>query len=452
LTTAGRHAATVVTLAVALAAPATAHAFDIWRSMDGMTGVELTTSLKIFSFGITDTLDGPEGLEELWPIPEVGGGTLGRLRLRLVADMHPRVRAIIHYEHRPRILSSGRLLSSVSSALQGDEVVPFRLTPMVWEIAASEPVPSPADGFLGAESPTFVWEHEIDRALFVFSLPVVDITVGRQAVGWGLGRFWAPLDLFAPMSPTDLDREERRGIDAARLTLNLTATSFFEVVLVGGYELDDDGDREVTWDASALAWMLRVEAWGVDFLLSAGKVGTDQVIGAGVSGQLFGVTLRGEVTGTEDELGDRYARATAGLEFGTPFNLTGIVEYHYNGFGVRGADDYLDRAMELASRMATGQVSGLGQHYAGLALAWQPGAWGMVSLIYIQNLTDGSLTIGPALEYVISDEVRLSATALIPIGESPSWTTDDDGMPALEARSEMGMASQMYVIQLRASI
>ena len=26
-------------------------------------------------------------------------------------------------------------------------------------------------------------------ALFVFSLPVADITIGRQAVGWGLGRY-----------------------------------------------------------------------------------------------------------------------------------------------------------------------------------------------------------------------------------------------------------------------
>jgi hypothetical protein len=438
-------------LLVVLLLPLRAEALDLWRSDDGMRGLELTPSLKLFFFGVGGTLDGPEGYDELWPIPEVGGGTLGRVRLRLVGDITPRIRAFVHYEHRPRVLSSGWLLSSVSSSLQGDEEIPFRLHPMVWELAASDAPAGAAEDLFGPESSTFVWEHELDRLAMSFSLPVVDITVGRQAVGWGLGRLWAPLDLFAPMSPTDLDREERRGVDALRLTLNLTASSYFEVVAVGGSEVDDDGEREVTWGASALAWLLRVERWGVDFLLTAGKVGRDRVIGAGLSGQLFGVTLRGEVTGTEDEEGDRWTRATVGVEFGTPFNLTGIVEYHYNGFGTLEPESYLGRAARFASRLSTGQLSGLGQHYAGVTLAWQPGAWGGLTLIYVQNLTDGSLMLGPAVEYVLSDEVRLTAVALIPIGARPRWLTEGP-IPEMEAQSEYGLGAQMYVLQIRASI
>ena len=442
----------ICSLAVAVGWPRPAEAIDLWQSDDGLRGIELTPSLKLFTFGIAVTPDGPEGFEELWPIPDVGGGALGRLRLRLVSDLHPRVRSVIHYEHRPQIFSSGRLMSSASAALQGDEDVPFRLTPLQWEIASSDPVASPVDDFLGPAASTFTWVHEIDRLLFAFSLPALDITVGRQAVSWGFGRFWAPMDYFAPMSPTDLDREERRGIDALRLTLSLGPTSFFEVMVVGGAERDEEGDLEVTWDASALAWLLRVEAWGVDFLLSAGKLGRDRVIGAGVSGQVGGVTLRGEATATEDEDHDRYVRATAGVEFGTAFNLTGIVEYHYNGFGTLDPERYLTRATRFASRMATGQLAGLGQHYLGVTLAWQPSYWGALSLIYIQNLTDGSLTLGPAISYAISDEVRLQFVALIPIGARPDWETNDLGIPEMVPESEMGLGAQMYVLQVSASI
>jgi hypothetical protein len=434
-----------------LAAPSPASALDIWRSDDGSRGVELTPSLKLFFFGIAGTLAPPEGFEDLWPIPEVGGGTLGRLRLRLVSDLTSRIRLVVHYEHRPRVLSSGRLLGSVSPALQGDEEIPYRLHPLVWRIAESEAPASPADDLLGAESPTFVWEHEIDRAAMSFSLPLVDVTVGRQAIGWGLGRLWAPLDLFAPMSPTDLDREERRGVDALRLTLSLSQSSYVEVVAVGGAETDEEGRSEVSWDASALAWLARVEAWGVDFLLAAGKLGRDRVIGAGVSGQLFGVTLRGEVTGTEDESGELYGRATAGVEFGTPVNISGSVEYHWSGFGALEPADYLARAERFASRISSGQLAGLGQHYLGVTLAWQPGAWGGVTLAYVQNLTDGSLVLSPAVEYVLSDEVRIGAVALIPIGAAPAWRTEA-GLPVLEPRSEFGLGAQMYVVQVRASI
>lgn len=441
-------------LAAALlaAAPGPALGLDLWRTDDGLRGLELTPSLKVFAFGLAGTLDGPDGLDELWPVPEVGGGSLLRLRLRLVGDLHPRVRSLVHYEQRLRVLSSGRLLSSVSSALQGDELVPFRLHPLEWRIAASRPVPSPADPFLGEESPSFVWEHELDRLAFVFSLPGVDLTLGRQAVGWGLGRFFAPLDLFAPMSPTDLDREERRGVDAARLTLALSPTAFLEVVAVSGAERDEAGEPEVTWRASALAWLVRAEVRGVDLMLAAGKLGPDRVAGAAVSGQLLGVTLRAEATLTVLESGERFARATAGLELGTSFDLTAVVEYHYNGLSVLDPADYLSLATRHASRLASGQMTGLGPHHLAAALAWQPGPWGGLSLVYVQNLTDGSLVLGPSVDYVLSDEVRLSAVALVPVGARPSWTTGPDGLPALEPRSEHGLGAQMYVLQLRAAI
>ena len=416
-----------------------------------MRGVELTPSLKVFLFGVAGTLDGPPGFEQIWPVPEVGGGALTRLRLRLLADLTPRLRAGVHYEHRPRVLSSGRILGSVSSALQGDEEVPFRLHPMVWPIAQSTAPPSEADALLGAESPTFVWEHELDRFFLALTLPGVEVTAGRQAVGWGLGRFFAPLDLFAPMSATDLDREERRGVDALRLTFELGPTSLLELVAVGGAELDPEGESRVGWDASALAWMLRVGVWGVDLMATAGKLGRDRVLGLGVSGQVRGVTLRGEVTGTEDETGERYARATVGFELGTSFNLTAVVEYHYNGFGTLDPADYLERASRFASRLASGGLSGLGQHYLGAAVAWQPGAWGGLSLIYLQNLTDGGLLLGPTVEYVLSDAVRISAVALVPIGRRPRWDLDGP-VPTLVPRSEHGLGAQMYVLQLRAAI
>ena len=289
-------------LSAVLAGPRPARAFEIWQSDDGFRLIELSPSLKLFFFGARGFLDAPAGYEELWPLPEVGGGTLMRLRLRFSADITSRIRFVVHYEHRPRVMTDGRMLSAASSSLQGDETVPLRLYPMVWDIARSDRESSELDPFLGRADSTFLWEHELDWLFFSFAIPGgVDLVVGRQAVGWGVGRLWSPLDVFSPLTATDLDRDERRGIDAAKLTFRLGPTSMLEVVLAGGTEPDAEGDDEVSWDASSLAWMVRTNRWGIDWIAMAGKVGPDRVFGGAIVGQVRGVVLRGAATGVSYE-------------------------------------------------------------------------------------------------------------------------------------------------------
>jgi hypothetical protein len=439
-------------MAVVLALPDRAWgAIELWQSDDGLRVVEIAPSLKLFMFGATGFMEAPEGMSADWPLPSVGGGTLGRLRLRFLADLTSRIRFGVHYEHRPRVLSNGFLLSAASDSLQGDETVPLRITPLQWEIAAAETQDSPVAELLGGGAPTFVWEHEIDRLFLVFSLPRADITVGRQAVGWGMGRLWSPLDVFAPLTATDLDREERRGIDAIRLTLPFSPTSFMEVVVAAGHHVDDEGEEQIRWRDSAAAWLLRGLHWGIEWMVMAGKVGADVVYGGGLMGQILGVALRGEVTRTTDENRESAVRATAGIEFGTSINLSGIIEYHYNGFGTLDTDDYLSVATEQASRLSRGMVSGLGQHYAGLTLMYQPLPNFSASFVYLQNCQDGSLMLGPAIDYVITDEVRLALAAFVPIGRSVRWDTSS-GIPQPDIRSEYGASPQLYVLQLRINL
>jgi hypothetical protein len=448
----------VVALTIACGPARASAAIVFWTSEDGMRTVELSPSLKLFVFGSTGFLEAPPGWAELapafgeWPFPEVGGGALGRLRLRFLADIGPRVRFVAHYEHRPRILSNGRLLSAAAGSLQGEETVPHRIHPLLWEIAGSGAEPSALDELYGEAAETFVWEHEIDRLFLSFALPGVDLVVGRQAVGWGMGRLWSPLDVFAPLTATDLDREERRGIDAIKLTLPFSQTAFLEVVLAAGQRAGGEGDdAEVAWSASSLAWLIRWNLWGLDWMLLAGKVGPSRVVGGGLAGQIRGVGVRGEVTSTSDGDDEAQTRATLGIEFGTSINLVGVIEYHYNGFGVLHTGEYLAAAAELASRLSRGQVSGLGRHYAGVTLAYQPITELAISLVYIQNLQDGSLVLGPAIEYGVSDEVRISLSGFIPIGRDPEWRTNGS-MPELRPHSEFGLSPQLYVLQVRVSI
>lgn len=59
---------------------------------------------------------------------------------------------------------------------------------------------------IGYELDRLSWEHRFDN---------MSLTVGRQPIDWGSGRFWQPLNIFGAFAPTDLDTDFKPGIDAA---------------------------------------------------------------------------------------------------------------------------------------------------------------------------------------------------------------------------------------------
>lgn len=59
--------------------------------------------------------------------------------------------------------------------------------------------------------------YEIDRAVYRRRFEALTVGLGRQAVDWGSGRLWQPLNLFGAFAPTDLDTDYKPGIDALSL-------------------------------------------------------------------------------------------------------------------------------------------------------------------------------------------------------------------------------------------
>jgi hypothetical protein len=55
--------------------------------------------------------------------------------------------------------------------------------------------------------------YELDRLYYRRNYKEYTLSVGRQAIDWGSGRFWQPLNVFGSFSPTDLDTDYKPGID-----------------------------------------------------------------------------------------------------------------------------------------------------------------------------------------------------------------------------------------------
>ncbi len=59
-----------------------------------------------------------------------------------------------------------------------------------------------------------VFDYDLDRLFYQYQKENHSLTVGRQAIDWGVGRFWQPLNVFGAFSPVDIDTDYKPGIDA----------------------------------------------------------------------------------------------------------------------------------------------------------------------------------------------------------------------------------------------
>lgn len=275
--------------------------------------------------------------------------------------------------------------------------------------------------------------HDVDRLALTLYFDAADVTVGRQAITWGLSSLFPVADLWSRFSPFELDTEEKPGIDAVRV---LTYPG-------GGLELDAVlADRGSAEELSAGVRATATFASG-DLWLGGGKFWRQAMALAGGSWLLDEVKLRAEavvpweledVDGDGDDGLDR-PRITIGADWiRGEWLLTG--ELHLNGVGADDPSAY-DDLLAADPRLARGESYYLGRLLAGLLGSWRITDRLSVSATTLVNLQDPSLSLTPAAVYDLGQNARISLGGLLSGGERPVVTSPSP-LPALEFRSEFG--------------
>jgi hypothetical protein len=270
-----------------------------------------------------------------------------------------------------------------------------------------------------------VW-HDIDRLSLTWYTDLADITVGRQAITWGISNIYPVADLWAQFSPFELDTEEKPGADAVRI-LSYPA---------GGLELDavfaDRGSRE-TFSAGIRASLSL--SWA-DLYAGGGKMWREAIGLAGLSAPLGSYKIRAEALLPYDlDVEDfRLPRVTLGLDWlGGSVMLSG--EYNFNGIGATDAGQYLEVLED--PRFAQGETYFLGRHNLGGMVSWTPGNDRLsLTMSALWNLQDPSAAFVPNLTYDFGQNTRLSLGALASFGDTPLFDSGSD--PGFRLRSEFG--------------
>ncbi|WP_286758461.1 hypothetical protein [Ralstonia sp. RL] len=324
---------------------------------------------------------------------------LNRLRLELKGQIHPALSVDVQYDNE---ILLGSYLRTAQFGLQKD------LRPAQYWQAESNYV----------DSPDVYGRHRLYRAFASLALGDTDIRVGRQRIAWGTGRFWSPLDILNPISPIQLEREERPGADAILVEHKLGDVSRVSAV----YAAQRPGEN----GSGALYW--HGNRAGVDFSVVTGRFRGDRLIGADIATQIGNAGLRGELTVTSPSGTRNYRRALIGIDYAFANTLTLSAELYYNGTGT---SDPL--AYDFASLLA-GRIQNVGQRYAGVFASYEITPLLKTTNYLVANLQDGSRYFSPTLTYSLRTNI--------------DWTIGVQSFSG-SATSEYGHFNNVYYTQVQ---
>ncbi len=352
-------------------------------------------------------------------------------RFRLMADAKPTESLTFDAAYEQRVsLSSGTAALAGFGVLPSLAPAPYRITQLDWSLVSTS---------------SYQWRHEIDRLSAEYKLSSINLTVGRQAIGWGRGVMFSAVDLFAPFSPFEIDRDWRRGIDAARAEVTFGPKLSADAVAAVGESVD----------SSAFVGRIRGYRGSADFELVGGWRARDVMAGVTSSAAVGGGELHGElaVFRAPDPLpaGGQFDSHVAikGL-FGGSYQLAlgnGLLllaEYHYSGFGAADASEIVPLLSNPAflTRFARGDTQILGRHAIALVASYEVSPELQLSLRWLQSPVDGSGVATPTATATLSDRLAVLAAIFVPYGSAPTGMT----LP-----SEYGATALTGFVQLQAS-
>jgi hypothetical protein len=264
--------------------------------------------------------------------------------------------------------------------------------------------------------------HRLDRLSISFTGDKTVIRAGRQAVTWGNGFFFSPMDIVNPFDPAAIDTEYKAGDD----------------MLYGQYLRDNGNDIQaavvfrrnlITGAAESDQRTTAIKYHGIsgesEYDLLVADSYTNTTIGFGGNRSIGGAIVRGDIVLTDTDSGTKtefVANVTYSWVWGTK-NVSGVAEYYFNGFGQNdGQYSPADLAQnpDLVQRLVRGQTFSLGRHYiaGGLSVELTP-LWMLTPNIFA-NLEDGSALFQLVTRYNLSENTEFLGALNLPLGPDGS--------------------------------
>jgi len=264
--------------------------------------------------------------------------------------------------------------------------------------------------------------HRLDRFWLGYASEKIVIRAGRQAISWGNGLFYAPMDLVNPFDPAAVDTEYKAGDDMLYLQYLQDSGNDLQVAAVARRNpLDGEVEREQATIAAKYHGLIG----GSEYDLLIAQHYDDVVLGLGGTYSPGGAVLRGDLVVTDTDT-DTYIQVVANWTYSWTWqgrNMSGALEYYFNGFGQhdgRYDPESLAGNPELLARLARGETFTLGRHYlAGSVLIEMTPLWTLTPTL-LANISDPSALLQIVTSRSLSDNVTFLGSLNLPVGPKGS--------------------------------
>jgi len=260
------------------------------------------------------------------------------------------------------------------------------------------------------ENDDYVLYHRLDRLSLTWLPEWGVVRIGRQAVTWGNGLLFNPMDLFNPFSPADIERDYKTGDDIVSAQFCVDKIGDFQFLYV---PRRNPSSGDVAWDQNSLAGKLHLASGTTEFDVVAAKHYRDAVVGLGSTGYLGDAAWRLDATWTfldEDSDSRDYLSLVANMDYSWAWwekNCYGFLEFFYNGLG----DDQYTEALsepDILERLDRGELFTLGRAYVSGHIRVELHPLFNVYLTVINNLTRFSGILQPRTTWDIAQDLQMT--------------------------------------------
>jgi len=264
--------------------------------------------------------------------------------------------------------------------------------------------------------------HRLDRLTVGYTGRKTVLRFGRQALSWGNGLFYSPMDLVNPFDPAAIDTEYKTGDDLLYLQYLRDSGDDVQGAWVVRREL---ASGDVESGEATVAFKYHGNRGEFEYDVLVAEHYDDEVLGIGGGISIGGAIWRGDLVATHTD-NDTAIQLVTNLSYSWIWkgrNMSGAIEYFYNGFGVS-VDNYdllsVSNDPDLFARLQRGELFSIGRHYlAGSIIVEVTPLWTVTPTV-LTNVSDPSALLQLVTNYSLSDNMALLASLNLPFGPKGS--------------------------------
>lgn len=329
--------------------------------------------------------------------------------------------------------SDYQIIGQYGDLLNSDIQLPFTDTTAIEQIDQRRLFNLSRELSSGEKQSTF---HRFDRLNVSYTNQNTVVRLGRQAISWGNGLAYNPLDFLNPFDPATVDTEYKPGDDMLYGQYLINNGNDIQTIWVARKDpFTDQHDSDV--DSHAIKYHGFIGANEFDLL--AANHYDETVFGIGTT-----INVSEAIWRTDLSLANEFSWVTnlsySWLGFGK--NMSGFIEYFFNGYGVKESEyENIGEHSELLEKLLRRELFTPGRRYAALSVTTEVTPLLHISNNLLINLGDHSGLYQLIARYNLADNWQLTGNVNFNIGGKG---TEFGGFPVQGSEEYLSQRSGVF--------